>query len=67
MRELYLLRRVQAAEEELNSAHDVIQHLKDVVSQKEKEMENKMVEMKMQSDKELSQLSQENYELQTKV
>ncbi|XP_019352401.1 centrosomal protein of 162 kDa isoform X1 [Alligator mississippiensis] len=67
VRELYLLRRVQAAEEELNSAHDVIQHLKDVVSQKEKEMENKMVEMKMQSDKELSQLSQENYELQTKL
>uniref|UniRef100_A0A7M4G221 Centrosomal protein of 162 kDa n=1 Tax=Crocodylus porosus TaxID=8502 RepID=A0A7M4G221_CROPO len=66
-RELYLLRRVQAAEEELNSAHDVIQHLKDVVSQKEKEMENKVVEMKMQSDKELSQLSQENYVLQTKL
>ncbi|XP_050806039.1 centrosomal protein of 162 kDa isoform X3 [Gopherus flavomarginatus] len=34
---------------------------------KEKEMENKMVEMKMQHDKELFRLSQENYVLQTKV
>ncbi|CAM5131842.1 unnamed protein product [Natator depressus] len=66
-RELYLLKRVKEAEETLKAAHDLIQQLKDSFSQKEKEMENKVVEMKMQHDKELLQLSQENYVLQTKV
>ncbi|XP_050806038.1 centrosomal protein of 162 kDa isoform X2 [Gopherus flavomarginatus] len=66
-RELYLLKRVKEAEEKLKAAHDLIQQLKDLFSQKEKEMENKMVEMKMQHDKELFRLSQENYVLQTKV
>ncbi|XP_044867506.1 centrosomal protein of 162 kDa isoform X2 [Mauremys mutica] len=66
-RELYLLKRVEEAEEKLKAAHDLIQQLKDSFSQKEKEMENKMVEMKMQHDKELFRLSQENYVLQTKV
>ncbi|KAG6940278.1 centrosomal protein 162 [Chelydra serpentina] len=66
-RELYLLKRVKEAEEKLKAAHDLIQQLKDSFSQKEKEMENKMVEMKMQHDKELFRLSQENYVLQTKV
>ncbi|XP_039388316.1 centrosomal protein of 162 kDa isoform X3 [Mauremys reevesii] len=66
-RELYLLKRVEEAEENLKAAHDLIQQLKDSFSQKEKEMENKMVEMKMQHDKELFRLSQENYVLQTKV
>ncbi|TFK12623.1 Centrosomal protein of 162 kDa [Platysternon megacephalum] len=66
-RELYLLKRVKEAEEKLKAAHDFIQQLKDSFSQKEKEMENKMVEMKMQHDKELFRLSQENYVLQTKV
>ncbi|XP_075779941.1 centrosomal protein of 162 kDa isoform X4 [Pelodiscus sinensis] len=66
-RELYLLKQVMEAEEKLKVAHDSVQQLKDTFSQKEKEMENKMVEMKMQHDKELFQLSQENYVLQTKV
>ncbi|EMP42599.1 Protein quail neuroretina 1 [Chelonia mydas] len=66
-RELYLLKRVKEAEETLKAAQDLIQQLKDSFSQKEKEMENKVVEMKMQHDKELLQLSQENYVLQTKV
>ncbi|XP_053880189.1 centrosomal protein of 162 kDa isoform X6 [Malaclemys terrapin pileata] len=66
-RELYLLKRVKEAEEKLKAAHDLIQQLKDSFSQKEKEMENKMIEMKMQHDKELFQQSQENYVLQTKV
>ncbi|XP_043366549.1 centrosomal protein of 162 kDa isoform X6 [Dermochelys coriacea] len=66
-RELYLLKRLKEAEEKLKAAHDLIQQLKDSFSQKEKEMENKVVEMKMQHDKELLRLSQENYVLQTKV
>nr|XP_032639313.1 centrosomal protein of 162 kDa-like isoform X2 [Chelonoidis abingdonii] len=67
VRELYLLKRVKEAEEKLKAAHDLIQQLKDSFAQKQKEMENKMVEMKMQHDKELFQLSQENYVLRTKV
>ncbi|XP_067416847.1 centrosomal protein of 162 kDa [Emydura macquarii macquarii] len=66
-KELYLLKRAKETEKELKGAHDLIQQLKDTFSQKEKEMENKMVEMKMQHEKELFQLSQENYVLQTKV
>ncbi|XP_065537384.1 centrosomal protein of 162 kDa isoform X2 [Lathamus discolor] len=66
-RELYLLKRVQVAEEELNAARDLIQQLTTTVSQKEKEIETKIVELKTQHEKELSQLGQENYVLQTKL
>ncbi|KAM9562722.1 centrosomal protein of 162 kDa isoform 2-T3 [Guaruba guarouba] len=66
-RELYLLKRVQVAEEELNTARDLIQQLTSTISQKEKEIETKIVELKTQHEKELSQLGQENYVLQTKL
>ncbi|XP_017682059.1 PREDICTED: centrosomal protein of 162 kDa isoform X2 [Lepidothrix coronata] len=66
-RELYLLKRVQAAEEDLNTAQDLIQQLSSKVSQKEKEMETKIVELKTQHEKELSHLGQENYVLQSKL
>ncbi|NXC23978.1 CE162 protein, partial [Campylorhamphus procurvoides] len=66
-RELYLLKRVQAAEEDLNTARDLIQQLSSKVSQKEKEMETKIVELKTQHEKELSRLGQENYVLQSKL
>ncbi|NXA24241.1 CE162 protein, partial [Ibidorhyncha struthersii] len=66
-RELYLLKRVQAAEEDLNTARDLIQQLTSTVSQKEKEMETKIVELKTQHEKELSRLGQENYVLQSKL
>ncbi|NXK39196.1 CE162 protein, partial [Piprites chloris] len=66
-RELYLLKRVQAAEEDLNAARDLIQQLSSKVSQKEKEMETKIVELKTQHEKELSHLGQENYVLQSKL
>ncbi|NWR41360.1 CE162 protein, partial [Regulus satrapa] len=62
-RELYLLKRVQAAEEDLNTARDLIQQL----SQKEREMEASVVELKTQHEKELSRLGQENYLLQSKL
>lgn len=48
-------------------AHDLIQNLKAASLQKEKEMETKILEMKMQQDKDLFQLNQENYILQTRV
>ncbi|NXJ15078.1 CE162 protein, partial [Odontophorus gujanensis] len=66
-RELHLLRRAQVAEEDLNSARDVIQQLNSTVSEKEKEMEAKIVELKTRYEKELSQLGQENYVLQSKL
>ncbi|KAI6071391.1 Centrosomal protein of 162 kDa isoform X2 [Aix galericulata] len=66
-RELYLLRRAQVAEEDLNRARDLIQQLTSTVSQKEKEMETKILELKTQHEKELSQWGQENYVLQSKL
>ncbi|KAM9267788.1 centrosomal protein of 162 kDa isoform 3-T4 [Cariama cristata] len=66
-RELYLLKRVQVAEEDLNAARDLIQQLTSTVSQKEKEIETKIVELKTQHEKELSQLGQKNYVLQSKL
>ncbi|XP_028578729.2 centrosomal protein of 162 kDa isoform X2 [Podarcis muralis] len=66
-RELYLLQRVQEAEEKLAEAHDLIQNLKAASLQKEKEMETRILEMKMQQDKDLFQLNQENYILQTRL
>lgn len=62
-----MLRRAQIAEEDLNSARDLIQQLTSTVSEKEKEMETKIVELKTRYEKELSQLGQENYVLQSKV
>ncbi|NWV67450.1 CE162 protein, partial [Malurus elegans] len=66
-RELYLLKRVQAAEEDLNTARELIQQLASKLSQKEKEVEAKAVELKTQHEKELSRLGQENYVLQSKL
>ncbi|KFP98383.1 hypothetical protein N330_03458, partial [Leptosomus discolor] len=66
-RELYLLKRVQVAEEDLKAARDLIQQLTSTVSQKEKEIETKIVELKTQHEKELSRLGQENYVLQSKL
>ncbi|XP_064303756.1 centrosomal protein of 162 kDa isoform X1 [Phalacrocorax carbo] len=66
-RELYLLKRVQVAEEDLNTARDLIQQLTSTVSQKEKETETKIVELKTQHEKEISRLGQENYVLQSKL
>ncbi|NXP35746.1 CE162 protein, partial [Leiothrix lutea] len=66
-RELYLLKRVQAAEEDLNTARDLVQQLSSKLAQKEKEMEAKVVELKTQHEKELSRLGQENYVLQSKL
>ncbi|NXU17093.1 CE162 protein, partial [Pardalotus punctatus] len=66
-RELYLLKRVQAAEEDLNTARDLIQQLASKLSQKEKETEAKVVELRTQHEKELSRLGQENYVLQSKL
>ncbi|NXL94924.1 CE162 protein, partial [Alectura lathami] len=66
-RELYLLRRAQAAEEDLSSVRDLVQQLTCTASEQEKEMERKMVELKTQHERELARLAQENYVLQSKL
>ncbi|XP_061845435.1 centrosomal protein of 162 kDa isoform X2 [Colius striatus] len=66
-RELYLLKRVQDAEEELSRARDLIRQLTSTAAEKEKETETKIIELKTQHEKELSRLSQENFVLQSKV
>ena len=62
-----MLKRLQVAEEDLNAARDLIQQLTSTVSQKEKEIETEIAELKTQHEKELSRLGQENYVLQSKV
>ncbi|NXW55581.1 CE162 protein, partial [Eurystomus gularis] len=66
-KELYLLKRVRVAEEDLNTARDLIQQLTSKISEKEKEIQTKIVELKTQHEKELSHLGQENYVLQSKL
>ncbi|NWI20108.1 CE162 protein, partial [Crypturellus soui] len=66
-RELYLLRRAQAAEEELSAARGVIEQLSCRASRAEQDAEAKVVQLKAQQDRELSQLGQENYLLQSKL
>ncbi|NXF95104.1 CE162 protein, partial [Eubucco bourcierii] len=66
-RELYLLKRLQVAEEELSTANDLVQQLTSRVAQQEKELETKIMELKTEHGKELSQLAQENYVLQSKL
>ncbi|NXG41817.1 CE162 protein, partial [Psilopogon haemacephalus] len=66
-RELYLLKRLQVAEEELSTANELIEQLTSRAAQQEKEMEAKMVELKTEHGKELSRLGQENYILQSKL
>ncbi|NXH21685.1 CE162 protein, partial [Bucco capensis] len=66
-RELYLLKRVQAAEEKLSTAQELIHELTSRVSHKEKDMDTKITELKTQHEKELAQLGQENFVLQSKL
>ncbi|XP_026520935.1 centrosomal protein of 162 kDa [Notechis scutatus] len=66
-RELYLLKRAQEAEEKLTVANTLIERLKSTSLQREKKMEAKILERKVQQDKELSHLRQENYVLQTQL
>lgn len=65
--ELIMFKRVQEAEEKWRGAQAVIEQIKVTFSEKERELENKVEELKRQQEKELFKLSQENYILQTKV
>ncbi|XP_005377754.1 PREDICTED: centrosomal protein of 162 kDa isoform X2 [Chinchilla lanigera] len=66
-KELFMLKRVQEAEEKWRGSEALIEQIKVTFSEKEKELENKLEELKQQQEKELFKLSQENYILQTKL
>lgn len=65
--ELIMFKRVQEAEEKWRGAQAVIEQIKVTFSEKERELENKVEELKRQQEKELFKLSQDNYILQTKL
>lgn len=62
-----MFRRVQEAEEKWRGAQALIEQIKVTFSEKEREVENKMEELKRQQEKELFRLNQDNYILQAKV
>ncbi|XP_068841468.1 centrosomal protein of 162 kDa [Capricornis sumatraensis] len=65
--ELLMFKRVQEAEEKWKGAQALIEQIKVTFSEKEKELENKMEELKRQQEKELFRLNQDNYILQAKL
>ncbi|KAM6180912.1 centrosomal protein of 162 kDa isoform 2-T2 [Erethizon dorsatum] len=66
-KELFMLKRVQEAEEKWRGAEALIEQIKVSFLEKEKELENKLEELKRQQEKELFKLNQENYILQAKL
>ncbi|MBZ3883939.1 Centrosomal protein of 162 kDa [Sciurus carolinensis] len=66
-KELFMLKRVQEAEEKWRGAQALIEQIKVTFSEKEKELENKLEELKREQEKELFKLNQENYILQAKL
>ncbi|XP_012892182.1 PREDICTED: centrosomal protein of 162 kDa [Dipodomys ordii] len=66
-KELFMLERVQEAEEKWRSAQALIEQIKVTFSEKEKELESQLEELKIQQEKELFKLNQENYILQAKL
>lgn len=64
---MILFKRAQEAEDKWRGAQAIIEHIKVTFSEKEKELENKMEELKRQQEKKLLELNQYNYILQSKV
>ncbi|XP_055130062.1 centrosomal protein of 162 kDa isoform X1 [Symphalangus syndactylus] len=66
-KELLMFKRVQEAEEKWRGAQALIEQIKATFSEKEKELENKLEELKKQQEKELFKLNQDNFILQAKL
>ncbi|XP_030054997.1 centrosomal protein of 162 kDa [Microcaecilia unicolor] len=62
-----LLKRVRDAEEKWSAGHNLVQHLQAEFSEREKQLTCTTEEMKVQHEKEILQLKQEIYILQTKL
>ncbi|XP_044931803.1 centrosomal protein of 162 kDa isoform X2 [Mustela putorius furo] len=65
--EFIMFKRVQEAEEKWRGAQALIEQIKVTFSEKERELENKMEELKRQQERELFKLNQDNYILQAKL
>lgn len=65
--EFILFKRVQEAEEKWRDSQALIEQIKVTFSEKERELESRMEELKRQQEKELFQLNQDNYILQSKL
>ncbi|XP_016811432.2 centrosomal protein of 162 kDa isoform X2 [Pan paniscus] len=66
-KKLLMFKRVQEAEDKWRGAQALIEQIKATFSEKEKELENKLEELKKQQEKELFKLNQDNYILQAKL
>ncbi|XP_040839641.1 centrosomal protein of 162 kDa [Ochotona curzoniae] len=66
-KELLMFKRVQEAEDKWRGAQALIEQIKVTFSEKEKDLENKLEELKRQQEKELFKLNQDNYILQAKL
>ncbi|XP_013201874.1 centrosomal protein of 162 kDa [Microtus ochrogaster] len=66
-KELLMLKRAQDAEEKWRGAQALIEQIKITFSEKEKELENTLGNLKRQQEGELFKLNQENYILQAKL
>ncbi|XP_006983771.1 centrosomal protein of 162 kDa [Peromyscus maniculatus bairdii] len=66
-KELLMLKRAQDAEEKWRGAQALIEQIKITFSEKEKELENALENLKRQQKEELFKLNQENYILQAKL
>uniref|UniRef100_W5NIL3 Centrosomal protein of 162 kDa n=1 Tax=Lepisosteus oculatus TaxID=7918 RepID=W5NIL3_LEPOC len=66
-REISLLKHAEEAQERWSSEHVLVEELKAQLIQKEKELKNQEEELKFAHSKEVFNLKQENYILQTKV
>ncbi|XP_008562837.1 PREDICTED: centrosomal protein of 162 kDa-like, partial [Galeopterus variegatus] len=66
-KELFMFKRVQEAEEKWRGAQALIEQIKVTFSEKEKELENKLEDLRRQQEKELYKLNQDNYILQAKL
>ncbi|XP_038179768.1 centrosomal protein of 162 kDa isoform X2 [Arvicola amphibius] len=66
-KELLMLKRAQDAEEKWRGAQALIEQIKITFSEKEKELENTLENLKRQQEGELFKLNQENYILQAKL
>ncbi|MGH0140305.1 UNVERIFIED_CONTAM: hypothetical protein FKN15_030255 [Acipenser sinensis] len=66
-REISLLQRAEEAHERLSTEHSLVEKLKAELQQKERELQHRDEELRLKHEKEVFELKQENYIIQTKL
>ncbi|XP_041109238.1 centrosomal protein of 162 kDa isoform X2 [Polyodon spathula] len=66
-REISLLQRAEEAHERLSTEHSLVEKLKAELQQKERELQHRDEELRLRHEKEVFELKQENYIIQTKL